>query len=82
MQVLRRKNLYAKLSKCGFWLEQTAFLGHIISKEGVSVNPEKVEAVLGWEKQTSVKEIRSFLGMAGYYRRFVEGFSSLAAPLT
>ena len=82
LQVLREKKLYAKLSKCGFWLEQTAFLGHVISKEGVSVNPEKVEAVLGWKRLTTVKEIRSFLGMAGYYRRFVEGFSSLAAPLT
>jgi hypothetical protein len=63
-------------------LEEVAFLGHVISKEGVSVDPSKVEAVVNWARPTSAHEIRSFLGLAGYYRRFVEGFSKLAAPLT
>jgi len=79
---LRERKLYAKFSKCQFWLEEVAFLGHVISKDGVSVDPEKVRAVTEWQRPTSVTEIRSFLGLAGYYRRFVEGFSRLAAPMT
>jgi hypothetical protein len=63
-------------------LEEVAFLGHVISKEGVSVDPNKVEAVVNWARPTSAHEIRSFLGLAGYYRRFVEKLSKLAAPLT
>jgi len=82
LQVLKDKKLYAKLSKCEFWLEEIKFLGHVISKEGVSVDPTKVEAVLHWESPKSVTEIRSFLGLAGYYRRFIEGFSKIAMPLT
>ena len=58
------------------------FLGHIVSAEGVSVDPQKVEAILDWKPPTSATEIRSFLGLAGYYRKFVEGFSRIAAPLT
>ena len=58
------------------------FLGHIVSTEGVSVDPQKVEAILNWKPPKSVTEIRSFLGLAGYYRKFVEGFSRIAAPLT
>jgi hypothetical protein len=63
-------------------LEEVTFLGHIISKERILVDPSKVEAVVNWARAMSVHEIRSFLGLAGYYRRFVEGFSKLAAPLT
>ncbi|KAL5568767.1 hypothetical protein UlMin_025342 [Ulmus minor] len=74
--------LYAKFSKCDFWLEKVHFLGHVVSKEGVYVDPIKIEAVSKWPVPTSVTEIRSFLELAGYYRRFVEGFSSIAAPLT
>ena len=79
---MRDNQLYAKLSKCKFWLEQIAFLGHIISREGLAVHPSKIEPIVSWKKPSSVTKIRSFLGLAGYYRRFVQGFSSIAAPLT
>ncbi|KAJ6834065.1 uncharacterized protein M6B38_336600 [Iris pallida] len=82
LQTLREEQLYAKLSKCEFWLDQIPFLGHIISGEGISVYPKKVKAVKSWPTPKSVAEIRSFLGLAGYYRRFVEFFSRIAEPLT
>ena len=82
LQVLEEKKLYAKLKKCEFWLDSVAFLGHVISKDGISVDPKKVEAVVEWNRPNNVTEIRSFLGLAGYYRRFVEGFSRLAMPQT
>ena len=82
LQVLEEKKLYAKLKKCEFWLDSVAFLGHVISKDGISVDPKKVEAVVEWTRPNNVTEICSFLGLAGYYRRFVEGFSHLAIPLT
>ncbi|KAE8667313.1 Kinesin-3 [Hibiscus syriacus] len=82
LQTLRENNLYAKLSKCEFWLSEVTFLGHIISADGIRVDPSKVEAILNWKQPRNVSEIRSFLGLAGYYRHFVEGFSLIAAPLT
>jgi hypothetical protein len=82
LQILREKKLYAKLSKCEFWLGEVKFLGHVISKEGIVVDPTKVETVLSWEQPKSVTEIRSFVGLAGYYRRFIEGFAKIVAPLT
>ena len=82
LQLLRDNQLFAKLSKCDFWQEQVAFPGHIISKEGLSVDPSKIEAVVSWKRPSIVTEIRSFLELAGYYQRFVQGFSSTAAPLT
>ncbi|KAG8489111.1 hypothetical protein CXB51_017135 [Gossypium anomalum] len=82
LQVLREKQLYAKFSKYEFWLNEVTFLGHVVSAEGIKVDPRKIEAILEWKPPRSVTEIRSFLGLAGYYRRFVEGFSVLAAPLT
>ncbi|KAA0045650.1 DNA/RNA polymerases superfamily protein [Cucumis melo var. makuwa] len=82
LQTLHDKQLYAKFSKCEFWLEQVVFLGHVVLAKGVSVDPQKVEAVVNWERPTSAKEVHSFLGLAGYYRRFIEDFSRLALPLT
>jgi hypothetical protein len=82
LPILREHQLYAKFSKCEFWLDQVEFLGHVISKEGIAVNPSKVAFVLEWEAPKNVKQIRGFLGMAGYYRRFIEGFSKIAGPMT
>ncbi|KAK8949163.1 hypothetical protein KSP39_PZI006059 [Platanthera zijinensis] len=82
LSALRDHQLYAKLSKCEFWLPQVSFLGHVVNKDGISVDPEKISAVMDWHRQSTPKEIRSFFGLAGYYRRFVEGFSTLAAPWT
>jgi hypothetical protein len=80
LQKLQDHKLYAKLSKCEFWLEQVAFLGHVISKGGISVDPSKVQDVLSWEARTSLSDIKSFLRLAGYYQRFFEGFSKISKP--
>jgi hypothetical protein len=82
LMTLREYRLYAKLSKCEFWLKEVIFLGHIISAEGISVDPRKVKAVLKWERPTNITEIRSFLGLLGYYRRFIKGFSTIAITMT
>ena len=74
--------MYAKLSKSEFWLKEVSFLGHVISGSGIVIDPSKVDDVLQWETPKSATEIRSFLGLAGYYRRFIEGFSKLSLPLT
>ena len=75
--MLREKNLYAKFSKCEFWLDSVSFLGHVVSKD-----PSKIEAVNNWERTTNVSQVKSFVGLASYYRRFVKGFSSIASQLT
>ena len=82
MQILRELKLYAKFSKCQFWLDKVVFLGHVISAEGISVDPQKIEAIVNWKPPTNVSEVNSFLGLAGYYRKFVERFSKIATPLT
>ncbi|KAL5760554.1 hypothetical protein ACOSQ2_019392 [Xanthoceras sorbifolium] len=82
LQTLREHRLYAKLSKCVFWLDRVAFLGHVVSTKGVSVDPQKIEAILDWKQPTNVIKIRIFLGLIGYYRKFVEGFSRIATLMT
>ena len=82
LQLLRDHHLYGKFSKCEFWLTEVRFLGHVVLAPGVSVDPKKVEAVMSWERLKSVFEIHSFLGLVGYYKRFIEDFSRLAAPMT
>ena len=82
LEMLREKKLYAKFSKCEFWLDSVSFLGHVVSKDGVMVDPSKIEAVKNWVRPTNVSEIRSFVRLASYYRRFVKGFSSIASQLT
>jgi hypothetical protein len=78
---LRDHMLHAKLSNCEFWLKQVAFLGHIISKGGISMDPSKIQDVLSWNAPTSVSKIQSFLGLAGYYQRFIERFSKISKPM-
>jgi hypothetical protein len=82
MEKLREHKLYAKFSKCEFWLKEVGFLGHVVSGKGVAVDPAKVASVTEWESPKNVGEIRSFLGLAGYYRRFIESFSKIAKPMT
>jgi hypothetical protein len=82
LERLRSEKLYAKLEKCEFWLDSVSFLGHVISGKGVAVDPEKVKAMVEWTRPTSVFEIWSFLGLAGYYQHFIEGFSKLLGSLT
>ncbi|KAA3473393.1 reverse transcriptase [Gossypium australe] len=82
LQTLRDKQLYAKCSKCEFWLWKVRFLGHIVSADGIRVNPSKISTVIDWKPPRNVYEVRSFLGLAGYYRRFVKGFSMIATLMT
>jgi hypothetical protein len=79
---LREHQLYAKFSKFEFWLKEVGFLGHVISAGGVSVDPSKITSILERKGPTNPTEVRAFLGLGGYYRKFVEGFSSIARPLT
>ncbi|KAI5352716.1 hypothetical protein L3X38_005608 [Prunus dulcis] len=81
-RTLRGRQLYAKFNKYQFWVDKVSFLGHVISAEGIFVDPQKIEAVVNWLRPTIVTEIRSFLELAGYYCRSVEGFFTIAAPLT
>ena len=77
--MLREKKLYAKFSKCEFWLDSVSFLGHVVSKDGVMVDPSKIETVRNWVRPTNMSDVRSIVGLASYYRRFVKGFSFIAS---
>ena len=82
LQILREKNLFAKLSKCEFWLKEVSFLGHIVYVEGIRVDPAKIEAIMNWKPPRNVTKVRSFLGLAGYYRWFLKEFFVIASSLT
>ena len=81
LQILREGKLYAKLKKCEFWLNQVVFLGHVISKDSNTMDPNKIEAMVIWDRPTNVSEVRSFLDLASYYRRIVERLFCIAALL-
>ncbi|GJS96722.1 putative reverse transcriptase domain-containing protein [Tanacetum coccineum] len=82
LELLRKEKLYAKFSKCDFWISIVQFLGHVIDNQGIHVDPAKIEAVKNWASPTTPIEIRQFLGLAGYYRRFIKDFSKIAESLT
>ena len=82
LEIFRRRQLYAKSSKCEFGRTELGFLGHRLSRAGVSVDPRKVQSITEWATPKSCSEVRRFTGLANYYRRFVEGYAELAAPLT
>ncbi|KAA3470330.1 DNA/RNA polymerases superfamily protein [Gossypium australe] len=82
LQTLREKQLYAKFSKYEFWLQEVGFLGHIVSAEGITMDPNKILAIVNWKPVKNVSAVRSFMGLVRYYRRFVQGFSMIASPMT
>nr|GEX21359.1 hypothetical protein [Tanacetum cinerariifolium] len=82
MKLLKKEQLYAKFSKCDFWLQSVQFLGHVIDSKGIHVDPTKIEAIKNWATPTTPTEVRRFLELAGYYRRFIKGFSLISKPLT
>ncbi|GKD16328.1 putative reverse transcriptase domain-containing protein, partial [Tanacetum coccineum] len=82
LELLKKEQLYAKFSKCDFWLDSVQFLGHVIDNKGVHVDPAKIEAIRNWAAPATPTEVRQFLRLAGYYQRFIEGFSLISKPLT
>ena len=82
LKFLREHKLYAKLSKCEFYKDKIHYLGHIISNKGISMDPEKIEAIMNWPTPRNVTDVRSFVGLAGYYKRFIEGFSKVLHSIT
>jgi hypothetical protein len=81
-QVLREHQLYAKLSRCEFFQKQVHYLGHVISEEGVAIDPDKIKSIMDWPALKDVSDIGSFMGLAGYYRRFITGFFEIGCPIT
>nr|GEV79395.1 putative reverse transcriptase domain-containing protein [Tanacetum cinerariifolium] len=82
LDLLKKEKLYAKFSKCEFWLKEVQFLGHVVNRDGINLDPSKVKSVKSWKTPESPTEIRSFLGLASYYRRFIGNVSKIAKPLT
>ena len=82
LETLRKEQLYAKMSKCEFWLREVSFLGHIVYEEGIRVDPSKIEVILEWKPSRNVTKVCRFLGLVSYYRRFIKGFSMTTAPMT
>ncbi|GKE17508.1 hypothetical protein Tco_1425085 [Tanacetum coccineum] len=82
LELLKKEKLFGKLLKCEFWLQEVCFLGHVVNSEGIHVDPSKIEAVKNWKPPKTPTEIRSFLRLAGYYRRFIANFSRIAKSLT
>ncbi|GJY23969.1 putative reverse transcriptase domain-containing protein [Tanacetum coccineum] len=82
LELLKKEKLYAKFSNCEFWLQEVQFLGHVINGDGVHVEPSKIEAIKNWEAPRTPSKVRSFLGLAGYYRQFIKKFSKIANSLT
>ena len=82
LQLLKEHQLYAKLRKCDFYKDRIQYLGHIISEEGISMDPDKIEAIMNWPTTRNVTDVISFMGLVGYYRRFIEGFSKVAHAIT
>ncbi|GKD21979.1 putative nucleotidyltransferase, ribonuclease H, partial [Tanacetum coccineum] len=82
LELLKKEELYAKFSKCEFWIPKVQFLGHVIDSQGIYVDPAKIESIKDWASPRTPTEIRQFLGLAGYYRRFIEGFSKISKPMT
>ena len=79
---MREQQLFAKFSKCDFFKDEIQYLGHVVTKEGISVDPEKVQAIEDWTVPKDLTDVRSFMGITGYYRRLIEGFSKIANPIT
>nr|GFB44072.1 putative reverse transcriptase domain-containing protein [Tanacetum cinerariifolium] len=82
LELLKKEELYAKFSKCEFWIPKVQFLGHVIDSQGIHMDPTKIKSIKDWASPKSPTEIRQFLGLAGYYRRFIEGFSKITKPMT
>ena len=82
LELLKKEQLYAKFSKCDFWIREVQFLRHVVNEMGIHVDPSKIEAIKNLAAPTTPTEVRQFLGLAGYYRRFIEGFAKVAQPLT
>ncbi|GKC61764.1 putative reverse transcriptase domain-containing protein [Tanacetum coccineum] len=82
LELLKKEELYAKFSKCEFWIPKVQFLGHVIDSQGIHMDPAKIESIKDWASPKTPTEIQQFLGLAGYYRRFIEEFSKIAKPMT